>query len=131
MLFRSVNDQKRRKSNLTLQAFATNPQLRRLLILAKRQKNLNNFKQAQKDLDDRMQHFIASRNERITVGQVLDAFTPPDNTNQWPYDANDVLVHIHNACKKGTLRFTGVDNSEQSLTKLVRKDMYIECCFPG
>jgi hypothetical protein len=124
---RRVNDQKRNNPNLTLQAFTNNPQLRRLLILAKRQKSLNNFKRAQKELDDRMQQFINIKNERITVGQLIDAFTPPDNTDHWPYDGNDVLVHIYNACKKGTLRFTGADDREQPFTKLIRKDLYIEC----
>ena len=123
-----VSDKTRPKGNISLQAFTTNPQLRRVLVLAKRQKSLNNFKQAQSNLDDRMHQFIDSKNERVTVGELLDAFTPSDSANHWPFDANDVLVQIHNACKKGFLRATAADKNEVRLTKLIGPEMYIECC---
>ena len=125
---RRVKDRKGNQRNLSLQACTTNPQLRRLLVLAKRQKHFNNFKQAQSDLEEQMQRYIKSMGTPVTVGQLLDEFTPSHNTNQWPFDASDVLVHIHNACKKGTLRVTGTDSGDHQLTKLIRKDLYVECC---
>ena len=123
-----VIDRKRQNGKLLLHAFTTNPQLRRLLILASRQKNLNQFQYARNDLDKRMQLYIKSQNEPVTVGQILDTFTPSKSTNHWPFDVNDVLVHIHNACKKGTLRVTGTDKSEKELTKLIGREVFIECC---
>jgi hypothetical protein len=122
-----VSDRKRQNKNLSLQALTSNPQLSRLLVLAKRQKNLQTFREAQNDLNEQIQRYILSKNNRVTVEQLLVAFTPPERTNQWPFDANDVQVHIHNACKKGTLRTIGADNCEEQRTKLIGKDVYIEC----
>lgn len=116
-----------KQQTLSLAAVTANPRLSRLLVLAKREKFKKEFAQAQNDLDEKIQNYLMQQQERmVSVQQLLDAFEPAPTKTEWPYNVNDVHVHIHHRSKEGMLHVAQALNVSSDATQLVGADCLVE-----
>jgi hypothetical protein len=128
--FRSRVQQQRqnrvaKSKTLSLEAVASNPRLRRLLVLAKREKCKNDFKFAQNELDLKIQKYLEDKNDVVSVQELLDAFNPTHPPIEWPYNVNDVHVYIHSCWKRGRFRVVAGNEKDEERTTLISMDWLI------
>lgn len=119
---RQSNNNKHKK--LVLSQVLANPKLSKLLVLAKREKIKQDFFKAQEQLDRRIQCFLESQDDSVSVQQLLDFLSSSssitDDTALWPRNVNDLHVHIHHRWKQGFLNIEASEECGKSPpTKLV------------
>jgi hypothetical protein len=87
------------KRRFPLELVQQSPNLARLLVWAKRQKNKQEFSQMQQELNGEIQRFL-QHEKAMPIAEVMDRFGRSDGV--WP-SAADVQVQIHRQCQDGRL----------------------------
>jgi hypothetical protein len=105
--------------NLSLAALKQNKPLTKLLVLAKRERIKQEFKQAQERLAQELPQRLPA-----TIQDLMDQFYTENNDLCWPASPVDVQVYLHHQIQQGHYRIIGGDEKTKDLVSpLVKIDL--------
>lgn len=101
---RKVLGMKMFSQNVSLKSIKRNKPLTRLLVLAKREKIKNEFRQSQEKLKREILSYLPA-----TVQELADRFCS-DPANSWPHTSRDLQLFIYDQVLKGEYRLAALDD---------------------
>jgi hypothetical protein len=111
-----------KSDSFSLEAVMANPRLRRLLILAKREKRTADLVSLKHKMEVAIQKYLESK-QFVSVKELLELF-PSQVKNDDPFNIDDMHVCIHNLWKGGGLQVVGERQCVET-TKLISKEWHV------
>ncbi|CAJ1945138.1 unnamed protein product [Cylindrotheca closterium] len=106
---RKVLGMKMFSQNVSLESIRKNKPLTRLLVMAKREKAKNEFRQSQETLKREILSYLPA-----TVQELADRFCSDPANSSWPYTPGDLQMFIYDQVLKGEYRLAAFGDEPSS-----------------